>query len=787
MEKYFNNLQDAQGDARPNVEVRVKDFVTGSLATIYEDDETTTITQDATFKTNTEGEFTFKAMDGVYRIEFVGYAADTLEEVIIYDPFDGAAGNRPHFNTYADAQAGSTGSAEYLTAGPYNYIESAVKIALTTGDAKTWTPAGLRTVGHFDVPKDGSSGHASKIQDAVDILDKVTALAAGGDTGVAAEAIYFESGVYDFEGNIIEFPNHTYPQTLGGFVLIKNGGFRCNAGYDQDFTGFRFVDPVINVSDVSGISIAAGVITVTTATAHGLENDDFVRFRNITGTTELNEKGDRIQNKTSTTFELATIDGTGFSAWVSGGEVGHGACFEFRTNNVSRSTINVRDCHAYGNAGDFQCFVSTVDYDKIRSTSINVENCKTSEIDLIGFSEADVITFTRGFYWHSYAGAAFILRGMATFKQTAFIPDIFAAGARYIDYDTYRGGGANGLTLDDCRFSGEGGGIAVLYIKSTANDLASLLNRDKILFKGGYISAREGGVNNNGGVITLMDNGAGGSHCPNIIQFVCTPAVYGSNPVNDDVIVMTESGNPPALDDRAEFIIDMDAASMGLDLERRFSRAPYTPELAPYLSIGTRELLKGRAQEVSGAANVAKLNILEGSKIFLSNGGAETDVDEIENLLPGDEFTIIAQTGESVKWTVPHNAGGTTVFYNAHDVDFDPMAPESATYIADYEEWPVLPTSCTMKARSQRAVLTGSVTWDVPNLADGATAETTVTVTGADSNDYVRVLRSGGAGALRLNAQIKSTDTVTIQALNESGSDVNLASGTFYVEVAKRP
>ena len=61
---------------------------------------------------------------------------------------------------------------------------------------------------------------------------------------------------------------------------------------------------------------------VITASNHGFSNGDLVTIKNVSGMTELNVNTKFIvANKTANTFELTGIDGTGYSAWTSGGLV----------------------------------------------------------------------------------------------------------------------------------------------------------------------------------------------------------------------------------------------------------------------------------------------------------------------------------------------------------------------------------------------------------------------------------------------------------------------------------
>lgn len=82
--------------------------------------------------------------------------------------------------------------------------------------------------------------------------------------------------------------------------------------------------------------------------------------------------------------------------------------------------------------------------------------------------------------------------------------------------------------------------------------------------------------------------------------------------------------------------------------------------------------------------------------------------------------------------------------------------------------------------------LAGSKTHDFANVVDGARASTTVTVTGAALGDYVVgvSLSIDVAGGV-LHGYVSAANTVTVVLLNETGADLNLASGTLRVRVRK--
>lgn len=70
---------------------------------------------------------------------------------------------------------------------------------------------------------------------------------------------------------------------------------------------------------VSGATAANPV--VITATAHGFSNGDYVLISDVSGMTELNGNTYLVANKTANTFELSGVNGTAYTAYISGGEV----------------------------------------------------------------------------------------------------------------------------------------------------------------------------------------------------------------------------------------------------------------------------------------------------------------------------------------------------------------------------------------------------------------------------------------------------------------------------------
>lgn len=95
----------------------------------------------------------------------------------------------------------------------------------------------------------------------------------------------------------------------------------------EDLHDAYFVDcGVTQDAPVTVTNITQANPGVVTATSHGFANNDPVDFLEVKGMTEINKQRYYVANKTTHTFELVdeygnNIDTTGFSAYVSGGEV----------------------------------------------------------------------------------------------------------------------------------------------------------------------------------------------------------------------------------------------------------------------------------------------------------------------------------------------------------------------------------------------------------------------------------------------------------------------------------
>ena len=84
MQKYHNVAQDVAGNVISGASINVEVSSTGAPAVVYEDNETTVKGQP--FTTNADGEFSFKAANGIYDIVLTnGADVTTLDEQVLFD------------------------------------------------------------------------------------------------------------------------------------------------------------------------------------------------------------------------------------------------------------------------------------------------------------------------------------------------------------------------------------------------------------------------------------------------------------------------------------------------------------------------------------------------------------------------------------------------------------------------------------------------------------------------------------------------------------------------------
>lgn len=137
-------------------------------------------------------------------------------------------------------------------------------------------------------------------------------------------------------------------------------------------------ESLIGISPGTAITaITAANPPVVTSTSHGLTNLDEIEIQGVVGMTEVNNLRFKVGNKTANTFELqnlsrVNINGSGYSAWTSGGTVY--PCYDKITNSAATKDNTITWTAATG------------------AVSYNIYNEKDGIFGFIGRSEIDSFT-----------------------------------------------------------------------------------------------------------------------------------------------------------------------------------------------------------------------------------------------------------------------------------------------------------------------------------------------------------------------------------------------------------
>ena len=130
------------------------------------------------------------------------------------------------------------------------------------------------------------------------------------------------------QGGITRRPGTYYAGSSkdGGKVRLINFEYSDEQAYVLEF-GVNYIrffkdGGILTESTKSITGATAANPVVITATSHGYSNGDRVYITGVTGMTEINNREFTVANVTTNTFELSGVDGSGFSAFVSGGTVG---------------------------------------------------------------------------------------------------------------------------------------------------------------------------------------------------------------------------------------------------------------------------------------------------------------------------------------------------------------------------------------------------------------------------------------------------------------------------------
>lgn len=161
------------------------------------------------------------------------------------------------------------------------------------------------------------------------------------------------------------------------------------------------------------------------------------------------------------------------------------------------------------------------------------------------------------------------------------------------------------------------------------------------------------------------------------------------------------------------------------------------------------------------------LGSYHGVQNFEAANTALTSITNFDNIVEGQKFRIYASTGNT---TIVN--GGNIRLTNRQN------------YRMPSGTWIEFACSATQAIQVGRQPLTATFTWDPGSLADGV-GETSgaVTVAGALLGDFVKVAAPYDLQEITCTAYVSAGNTVKVRLQNESGGVVDLASGTWKVQV----
>lgn len=170
------------------------------------------------------------------------------------------------------------------------------------------------------------------------------------------------------------------------------------------------------------------------------------------------------------------------------------------------------------------------------------------------------------------------------------------------------------------------------------------------------------------------------------------------------------------------------------------------------------------------------------SMYFPEEGFRERGIKRLRAKVTFGSASVSASAGTGV--TVTRTAAGTYTatladsFVEYLGAKFDFNANSSSPVDLFGQTYDVSMSGKTIKFKLLAKALTGSATWDVADLADGAQESKDITVTGAALGDIAIGSMGVDVVDLIVTANVTATNTVTLVAANETGGNVNLASTT---------
>jgi hypothetical protein len=189
-------------------------------------------------------------------------------------------------------------------------------------------------------------------------------------------------------------------------------------------------------------------------------------------------------------------------------------------------------------------------------------------------------------------------------------------------------------------------------------------------------------------------------------------------------------------------------------------------------------------------ARTGESNVVTNSRFILSYVPDElTRVTLTYGSTPMTEIKSAATISSITEFKVDYTSGWVYVYSSL----------EGATIVANYYSrgiifypasriWYIKNNDGTIYQTLQDSIMTvisGSTTYNPPSISNNSTASTTVTVTGAVLGDCAISSFSNLLNGIRLFTEITAENTATVTFINQSGTTIDLSSGTLSVKVIR--
>ena len=252
------------------------------------------------------------------------------------------------------------------------------------------------------------------------------------------------------QGGITRRPGSYYAGASkdGGKVRLVNFEYSDEQAYVLEFGAnyIRFFKDggILTEANTAITAATKADPVVVTAASHGLSNGDRVYITSVTGMTQLNNREFTVANKTTNTFELSGIDGTGFDTYSSGGAVGkivevtttYSVTEIFELNHVQSADV---------------LFLAHKDHEPAKLTRTTATSFTLSDIDFIDGPWLDENDGTTTMYASAATGSGITITASADtfssddvgryirFREILEIEhDEWAASTSYVDDATVR-------------------------------------------------------------------------------------------------------------------------------------------------------------------------------------------------------------------------------------------------------------------------------------------------------------------------------------------------------------